>query len=146
MSIRRIGHYAVRTADLETSRRFYADILGFREGFRPDFDFPGVWFYAGDDEEEFGIVHLLGVDEASAENLRAYLGDTPSSGEGTGNLDHIALLADGLTEMRARLVRNAIPFTERRVPGLGLYQVFVRDPQGITIELNYPGAEAATFG
>ena len=145
MSIRRIGHYAVRTADLESSRRFYTDILGFREGFRPAFDFPGVWFYAGDDEADFGIVHLVGVDEASAEGLRAYLGDSAPSAGGTGNLDHIALLADGLAEMRARLVKHSVPFTERRVPGLGLYQVFVRDPQDVTIELNYPEAEAASL-
>jgi hypothetical protein len=32
---------------------------------------------------------------------------------------------------------------ERTVPSLGLRQVFLTDPSGVTIELNYPAAEAA---
>jgi len=29
------------------------------------------------------------------------------------------------------------------VPSLGLHQVFVEDPSGVTIELNYPAQETA---
>jgi hypothetical protein len=33
-------------------------ILGFREGFRAPFDFPGIWLYLGDDESEFGVAPI----------------------------------------------------------------------------------------
>jgi hypothetical protein len=36
-----------------------------------------------------------------------------------------------------------IPHRERTVPSLGLHQVFFEDPSQVTIELNYPAAEAA---
>jgi hypothetical protein len=34
-----------------------------------------------------------------------------------------------------------VPYRERTVPGLGLHQLFIEDPSGITIELNYPADE-----
>jgi hypothetical protein len=58
MPVTRLAHYSIRTADLEQSRQFYTRIPGFREGFRPPFDFPGIWLYLGDDESEFGVVHI----------------------------------------------------------------------------------------
>ena len=30
---------------------------------------------------------------------------------------------------------------ERTVPVLGLHQVFIKDPNGVTIELNFPASE-----
>ena len=46
--------------------------------------------------------------------------------------------------MRARLQQLGIEVRERAVPGLGLglHQVFLDDPNGVVIELNYPAAEA----
>jgi hypothetical protein len=35
-----------------------------------------------------------------------------------------------------------VAFRERNVPSLGLHQVFFEDPSAVTIELNYPAAEA----
>jgi len=32
-------------------------------------------------------------------------------------------------------------FRERTVPDLGLHQLFIDDPNGVTIELNYPASE-----
>jgi hypothetical protein len=47
--------------------------------------------------------------------------------------------------MRATLARLGVAATERTVPGIGLHQVFVNDPNGIVVELNYPAAEAAAL-
>jgi hypothetical protein len=44
--------------------------------------------------------------------------------------------------MRDTLRREHLEFRERTVPDLGLHQVFVEDPSGVTIELNFPCAEA----
>jgi hypothetical protein len=42
--------------------------------------------------------------------------------------------------MRERLGARGIPFRERRVPGMALDQIFLEDPNGVTIELNFPAA------
>jgi hypothetical protein len=84
------------------------------------------------------------VDLNDPEGLQAYLGDRDlESLKGTGTVDHMAFRATGLTEMRARLKRLNVPYRERTVPTLGLHQVFFEDPSSVTIELNYPAAEAA---
>ncbi len=138
----KLGHYSVRTLDLAASERFYTQALGFRSGYRPPFDFPGVWLYLGDDESEFGVIHIIGLDPDRPEGLASYLGDRDAGSlSGSGAVDHIAFLATGWLEVRARLERMSIPFRERSVPSLGLHQVFLEDPSGITIELNYPASE-----
>lgn len=147
MTIRKLGHYSIRTTDLEASRRFYTDILGLREGFRPPFKFPGIWLYQGDDEADFGVVHIIGIDRNDAQGLKEYLGDKDESDlHGSGAVDHVAFLASGLGRMRNKLINNGIAFTERTVPSLGLYQVFVSDPSGVTIEINYSHDEAGRLG
>jgi catechol 2,3-dioxygenase-like lactoylglutathione lyase family enzyme len=144
MAIHRLAHYSVRTTDIEASRRFYVDVLGLRAGFRPPFKFPGLWLYQGEDESDFGVVHLVGVDPADPVGLQEYLGDkAPDSLRGSAAVDHLAFLASGWRSMRERMQGAGLAFRERTVPALGLHQVFVEDPSGITIELNYPAAEAA---
>jgi catechol 2,3-dioxygenase-like lactoylglutathione lyase family enzyme len=147
MSIQKLGHYSIRTTDLDASRKFYAELFGLKEGFRPPFDFPGAWLYRGGDESDFGVVHLIGIDPNDSTGLVAYLGDRQvASLAGSGAVDHIAFLADDLANMRARLQALAVPFTERSVPSLGLHQMFVTDPSGLTIEVNFPAAEAVALG
>ncbi|QET05778.1 glyoxalase [Cupriavidus pauculus] len=143
MALTKLAHYSIRTTDLERSCAFYERVLGFRRGYRPPFDFPGAWLYLGDDEREFGTVHIIGVDPNDSAGLARYLGDRGTPATGTGTLDHIAFLATGVTEMWARLRAEGIAWRDRTVPSLGLHQVFIEDPSGVTIELNYPAAEVA---
>ena len=143
MPIRKLAHYSVRTQDLEVSRRFYTEVLGFKVGWRPDFDFPGYWIYMGGDEADFGVVHLIGIDRDNPQGLVDYLGDkAPASLAGSGAVDHLAFAATDWPGMRATLQRAQLPWRERTVPAVGLHQVFVEDPSGVTIELNFPAAEA----
>lgn len=143
MPLNKLAHYSIRTQNLEASERFYTDLLGFRVGFRPSFPFPGRWLYLSDDESEFGVVHLVGIDQNDAEGLKAYLGDRePDSLVGTGAIDHIAFIATGWPGLRARCKALDQQFVERIVPSLGLLQIFISDPSGIMIELNYPSHEA----
>jgi hypothetical protein len=60
----------------------------------------------------------------------------------TGALDHIALAVTGRAAMLERCGRGNVSFFERTVPTLGLHQVFIKDPNGVTIELNFPASEA----
>jgi catechol 2,3-dioxygenase-like lactoylglutathione lyase family enzyme len=143
MPIQKLAHYSIRTTDLGRSREFYTEILGFREGYRPPFKFRGIWLYNSEDESDYGIVHIIGVDPHDPEGLAAYLGDKSAAQEaGTGTVDHIAFLATDLQGMHARLKRAGYQWKDRTVPSLGLHQVFIEDPSGVTIELNYPAEEA----
>jgi hypothetical protein len=88
-------------------------------------------------------VHIIGIDPANPEGLKAYLGDRDvASLNGTGTVDHMAFAATGLAEIRERLKRHGVPYRERSVPGLGLHQVFFEDPSQVTIELNLAADEA----
>ncbi|ULX51758.1 glyoxalase [Cupriavidus taiwanensis] len=143
MALTKLAHFSIRTTDLERTCAFYERILGFRRGYRPPFDFPGAWLYMGDDERDYGTVHIIGVDSDGAEGLSAYLGDKPLPASGTGTLDHIAFLATGVQQLWVTLRAEGIAWRDRTVPSLGLHQVFIEDPSGVTIELNYPAAEVA---
>lgn len=144
MPVGKLDHYSIRTLDVEASRRFYTEVMGFEVGFRPPFDFPGLWLYNGAPyPASCGVVHIVGVDPDNPQGLKAYLGDRElGSLDGTGTVDHMAFVATGLADMRARLKRHGIEYRERTVPSLGLHQVFLEDPSSVTIELNYPAAEA----
>ncbi|MES2264989.1 MAG: VOC family protein [Pseudomonadota bacterium] len=147
MAIRKLGHYSIRSGDLEASRRFYTEVLELREGMRPPFKFPGVWLYLGGDEDDYGVVHIIGIDPADPQGLKDYLGDKDEASlSGSGAVDHVAFLATGLGAMRAKLAARALPFSERSVPSLGLHQLFIADPSGVTIEMNYPYEEARALG
>ncbi|KVW20025.1 glyoxalase [Burkholderia cepacia] len=143
MTVSRLAHYSIRTLDLERSCRFYERVLGFKRGYRPPFDFPGAWLYKGGDESDYGTVHIIGVDPANPDGLAAYLGDKTLPASGTGTVDHIAFLATGVEAMWDTLRAEHVAWRDRTVPSLGLHQVFVEDPSGVTIELNFPAAEVA---
>ena len=85
---------------------------------------PGSRGIAAIPEKDSPIVHLVA--------------GRPAEGATTGALDHIGLVASDLAAFITRCDRNGVAFDEREVPGLGLRQVFVHDPNGIRIELNFP--------
>lgn len=124
MPLKNLNHYLIRARDVDATRDFYRDILGLTQGERPPFQFRGYWMYIGDR----AVVHL--AERAPG----AEAGDT-------GAIDHIAFEAAGLTEMLERLKTHGVPARNRKVPGQGLHQVFVTDPDGVMIELNYAAAE-----
>jgi catechol 2,3-dioxygenase-like lactoylglutathione lyase family enzyme len=149
MEIKRVDHYSIRTNDLAASRDFYTKVIGLTEGPRPPFDFPGYWLYSGEPPKDlqngarnYGFVHLMGFDKYKPGSLDAYVGDRGGElGSGTGSLDHVAFAATGRAGMLERCRTNNVSFFERAVPMLGLRQVFVKDPDGVTIELNFPASE-----
>lgn len=138
-----LNHFSIRTTDLDATRVFYETVLGLTVGPRPAFPFPGLWMYNGDHASTANaMVHVIGIDKNDPEGLKQYLGDRDvESLHGTGVVDHIAVMATGLQAMLAHLTRLAMPFRERTVPSLGLHQIFLEDPFGLVIEMNYPADE-----
>ena len=138
-----LNHFSIRTTDLDATRVFYETVLGLTVGPRPPFPFPGLWLYNGDHASTANaMVHVIGMDKNDPEGLKQYLGDRDvSSLHGTGAVDHIALMAAGLEGMLENLKRLGVPCRERTVPAIGLHQLFLDDPCGLVIELNYPAVE-----
>jgi catechol 2,3-dioxygenase-like lactoylglutathione lyase family enzyme len=142
MAIEKLDHYSVRTALVERSVDFYRNTLGLQKGPRPPFNFPGAWLYRlAENGEVVGtsVVHIVGINTDASAGLSDYLGDKPLAQEtGSGALDHIAFSATNISDMYARLASHRVQYRERKVPAMGIHQIFVEDPDGVTIELNYP--------
>jgi catechol 2,3-dioxygenase-like lactoylglutathione lyase family enzyme len=140
-----LNHFSIRSHDLPACERFYAGLLGLQVGPRPPFDVPGLWLYAGDTTQYANaVVHILGIDRSDPEGLQSYLGERDESSlQGTGVVDHVAFFATGLADTLARLKQHGVPCRERTVPLLGLHQVFLDDPNGVVVELNFPATERA---
>ena len=70
MPIQGLDHINIHTSKREETLRFYTEMLDFQEGFRPPFDFPGAWLYAG----ERAVIHLV-VREGVQEGLEVFFLD-----------------------------------------------------------------------
>jgi catechol 2,3-dioxygenase-like lactoylglutathione lyase family enzyme len=57
-------------------------------------------------------------------------------------IDHVAFRATDLDDTIAHLNRLGIAYKERQVNDQGLYQLFLFDPNGVKVELNFHAAEA----
>lgn len=137
MPLRTMEHFFVLSDDIDETKDFYCDILGLSVGFRPELSFDGYWLYLGD----VPVVHV-GEKRGYAD----YVGDPSvadaSSANGTGMIDHIAFKASGFEQMAASLDAAGLKYRRNDVEDIGLKQIFVADPSGICIELNFPEADA----
>ena len=144
MRVQRLDHCSIRTTDLEATRRFYTEVVGLSVGPRPEFPFPGLWLYTSEEEmrAHHAVVHVVGIDPDDPAGLVEYLGDRDAASlEGGGAVDHVAFWCSDLAGLRQRLRAGAIDFRERTVPTLALHQVFLEDPSGVTLELNFSAGE-----
>ena len=126
MSVGVLDHFNIRTRNLAATVHFYEDILGLEKGPRPNFAFPGAWMYS----EGKPVVHLVDI-AATSEPQK------PDSGV----VHHVAFASRGFDGMKQRLKAKNMTFEARQVPGGDLWQIFVNDPNGVMIELNYEAAK-----
>jgi len=126
MAISAMNHFTVLTDDVPRTVHFYCNLLGLADGARPDLGFPGAWLYAGD----AAILHIVGGQ--AREKLKP------------GVIDHMAFSAKGLAETLAMLITYNIEHTCRRQTGTGIWQVFLFDPNGARVELDFPPDEVQT--
>ena len=104
-------------------RDFYCNVVGLLEGFRHAFERFGFWLYIGDKD----VLHLI----------------TPKEGDGRSpqksSFDHVAFKTDHYQDVLQKLKRLNIPFDEKPIPGMSAHQIFLRDPAGNRVELNFEG-------
>ena len=136
MPLTELNHYFVRANDLERSKKFYCDVLGLQQMPRPDFPFPGYWLGVG------GKIQVHMGPHGIPNSQLYYLGSTRESAtDNAGVVDHIAFSATEPDAMAARLDAMGVPSRKRFLPEIKLFQMFVEDPDGLTIELNFHGIE-----
>ena len=122
MTVTALDHVNIQTADLAATVGFYTEVIGLAEGARPNITRPGAWLYCG----ERPVIHVIAVGE----------GDET----GTGPIDHVAFEAAGYEAMAEQLKRRGFAYRTQELPDMGIRQIFVHDPNGVKLELNFRGA------
>jgi catechol 2,3-dioxygenase-like lactoylglutathione lyase family enzyme len=125
MPVNGINHVNIRTTDVAASSRFYVEVLDFQlrqgelvMGTQPN------WLY---DKSGRPSIHLRVM--------------TPDS-DSTGPIDHGALDCEGLPVVMERLKERNLKFDISNFqPGVTV--LFVKDPHGIMLELNFRGERPA---
>lgn len=124
MPVTDIIHVNIKTLDLEATDRFYTEVLGMTFANRPELGVPGSWY-----DFKGTQVHVLAGDAAL----------DPDGGftAGGGAVDHIALGAHDYDEMKKIVLAHGCNFRENNLPNADLWQLFVKDPNEVTYELNF---------
>jgi catechol 2,3-dioxygenase-like lactoylglutathione lyase family enzyme len=122
MSIGVLDHYNVSTRKLKETVQFYEDVLGFKNGPRPQFDFPGAWLYSGSQP----VLHLNDIAHTDRQQ--------PAD---SGVIDHVAFGSRGFEAMKKHLNGKGVPYRVNQVPNSTRWQIFFRDPNNVEIELNF---------
>ncbi len=107
---------------LDELKDFYCDVLSLKEGFRPPFPGFGYWLYAGDT----AVIHLY---EAEPDEVRQR--EIPT------HLDHFAFECSNRSEIEETLSRHGVSFHRSSIPATSITQLFVLDPAGNRVELNF---------
>lgn len=140
MVVRRLEHYNIRTTKFAETVKFYDDALGMKARRAPMLpeDGPATWIY---DDSGVAAIHLTPVDPADPLGSYAKMtqyrgGEGDAAFEGSGAIDHVAFECEGIEEIKARLTAMNVKFVENVFPGF-LSQLFLKDPNGVMLELNF---------
>jgi extradiol dioxygenase family protein len=123
MSISDINHYNLRVPkeNIDELVSFYTSVIGLTVGHRP-LKSIGYWLYAG----EKSLLHL---SQALADEQREY--------DKKNAFDHIAFSCTDLNDFKERLAKNGIRYKQNEIFETEQVQLFLHDPIGNKIELNF---------
>ncbi|WP_426164417.1 VOC family protein [Sandarakinorhabdus sp. DWP1-3-1] len=130
MTVKSLDHVNIQTTAVAETAQFLADVLELRPGpVVPGGDMARVtWMY---DAQDRPLVHITLPGQTFAEDA-----DRPLRAD-TGALHHVAFECTGHAAMLERLERLGIPARHRHIGEIGLQQVFVTEPNGVLLELNF---------
>jgi catechol 2,3-dioxygenase-like lactoylglutathione lyase family enzyme len=95
---------------------------GFVNGPRPQFNFPGAWLYSAG----HAVLHLNDISETDKQQR-----------SDTGVINHIAFSSHGFDAMKQHLTGKGVPYRVNQAPNNTRWQIFLRDPNNVEIELNF---------
>src|SRR5262245_65678725 len=131
MRLKEIGHVLLRVLDLERSKKFYAEVLGFR--------------VLEEDPEHGGTFMALegqshAIDLFAVQDLEAAQRQTP----GIRGLGHVAFRVDSenaLKDAHAALREHGVEVT-RSIDHVSQKSIYFNDPDGNTLEIYYERRDA----
>ncbi len=131
MSTATLDHVNVIATDLDASAGFYGELLGLerRDGPAPLTPSQAQWMH---DSAGRPVVHINSVDCPRAYDREVRPGPT-------GALHHIAFRCEDYDAMVGRLTARKLDHRVNLVASIGLRQIFVSDPDGVLLELNFFG-------
>jgi catechol 2,3-dioxygenase-like lactoylglutathione lyase family enzyme len=122
-----MNHFTITAEDRDKTLDFYCGLLGLVEGHRPDLGFPGAWLYS---------------PKGGAAVLHIYW-DRPMPSLRTGVIDHMAFTSSDLKAVKARIDARGLPYRLQQQAGAGTWQLFLTDPNGAKVELDFDATETA---
>ncbi len=135
MPVLGLNHVNVRTPEFKRTVEFLRDALGMTVTPVPESVSieQAAWIH---DESGIPVLHLASseVPYSPTEVLPA---EPP---RGSGAIHHLALTCTDFEAMRARLTRLSLSFRENHIAKTGVRQIFITDPTGILLELNFRGS------
>ena len=137
MPLHHLEHFLIQPQNLEDTAAWWCDVLGLEEGPHPDFGFPVKWLYIGDCD----VVHMTTGGPNVSDARKSYLGQQSAAVYGSGVVDHVAFRCTGLEVMLKHLQKKSVDIQKRRVDDQGLFQLFLLDPNGVKVELNFDADE-----
>lgn len=129
MRVTGLEHVNIVAADIGRTVEFYERLFGMKARPIPVMpDSPGRWIY---DESDQPIIHVQTHNPDRHGRL-----DDPARAT-TGAIDHVALACTGFEAMKARCADMGLDIRTTEIPGANFRQIFVRDPDNVTLELNF---------
>lgn len=129
MKVNALDHVNIITADLHGTARFFGDLLDLeiRDGPPPSPHDMVQWLH---DDAGRAIIHVNSLDCPRAFDREVAPGPT-------GSIHHVAFNCSGHAGIIARLEARGLAYKCNEITSIGLQQVFVCDPNGVLLELNF---------
>jgi catechol 2,3-dioxygenase len=124
MKLARLGHVALRVADVERSKKFYGEVLGF-EVIEEDPEHGGVFMALE------GLSHTIDLFQAPDAS--------PSATAGAVGVRHIAFLVESEKDFKEAwrtLREHGVPI-DRALDHVSQKSIYFHDPDGTTLEIYY---------
>src|ERR1700730_13872429 len=107
-----LNHIGLTSRRVAETRKFYRDVLGFREVSRPNFDFEGAWLY------NYGMmIHIVHNAQAA-----------DGSSEISGRVQHLALQVNDLEQAERLLKEHGVRYIKNEIKDRAIKQIFFHDP------------------